>query len=77
MSKLELNESELKAIASALEKDILKEADLYKDVDIYKETQMYKIKAKAYTKVQSEVFGYEVMINENSIFGMLELKGVN
>lgn len=77
MSKLELNESELRAIASALEKDILNEADLYTDVAIYKETKMYKTKSKAYIKIQSEVFGYEVKIDENSIFGILDLKGVN
>ena len=73
---IDLNEKELQTIANSLALDIMAEAKLYNDTEIYKETQMYKTKAKMYTKIQSKIFGYEVEIDENSIFGILDLKGV-
>jgi len=70
-----LSEEELKVLAEIVEKNICKESERYgSDLDVYKESESYKTKSKIYIKIQSEYFGREVTIKEDSIFGLLDIE---
>jgi len=72
--KMEFNKSELKVLAEMVSESILGEAKVYgEDTCIYKETENYKTKAKLYERLMSEYAGFEQTINEDSIFGMLDI----
>jgi len=72
---LNLNKAQLKVLAEIVYNDIITEAKIYgsNDIDIYKQSKSYQIKSKLYTTIQSEYFENEITINEESIFGLLDI----
>jgi len=70
---MELTKSELKEIAKMIEESILKEAELFTTQKLFKQTEGYKIKSALYVKILSEYYGSIVTINEDSMFGLLDI----
>ena len=71
---MKLNKKELKTLGNIMLLCIIKESERYSDTAIYKQSPSYKEKSKLYAKIQSEYFGNEMTINEESIFGLLDLE---
>ena len=69
-----LSKEELKVLAEIVECDVRIESELYgNDIKVYKESPSYKIKSTIYGKIQSEYLGREVAVNDESIFGLLDI----
>ena len=71
---MKLTKKELKLLGTMIEESIMNESKYYNEnLHIYKESENYKIKSKLYVDVKSEEYGHKVEINEESIFGLLDI----
>ena len=71
---MKLSYNELKEMLEMVSSNIMNESKKYGDVKIYKESENYKVKSSVYEKLATEFYGRELKINENSIFGLLDLE---
>ena len=70
---MNFTKSELKDVAKMIEESILKESMNFDTIKGYQQTESYKIKSALYVKILSEYYGSIVTINENSMFGLLDI----